>query len=106
MNYKEQVKAIVEKQGYINVNHFGSGNERYVRDILSKLRYEGFITVPMNKNWTYFHKDRVDQETLNDYYKSQVAGWKKQYFNTILPIAREVKDVELIRLMGGFDEIL
>ena len=105
MNYKEQVKQIVEEKGYINVNHFGTSTSRRVRQVLSELRKEGFITVPMNSNWTYFHVDRVDQETLNHYYNTQKAHLIKQYYNTLLPIAKEVKDNKLIRLMGGFDAL-
>lgn len=106
MNIKQQVKQVIEEKGYINVNHFGSKSERSVRDAISELRKEGFITVPMNKSWTYFHSDMVDQETLNDYYQTQKAHLKKQYYNTLLPIAKEIKDKQMIGLMGGFDELL
>ena len=105
MNFKEQVKATIEEKGYINVNHFGTQTSRRVRQVLSELRKEGFVTVPMNNNWTYFHVDKVDQKTLNDYYNKQKAHLKKQYFNTLLPIAKEIKDNQLIDLMGGFDEL-
>lgn len=102
---KEAIIEIINTQGFINVNHFGERAERRVRQILSELRKEGFITVPMNNNWTYYHADKVDQASLRAYYKQQKAHWKSQYFNTILPIARKVKDVKLQELMGGMSEI-
>ena len=100
MNYKQLVKDEVEKYGFIFVDRFGNGSIRRVRQVLSELRKEGFVTIPMNNNWCYFHKDKVDQETLNRYYHAQLQHWKTQYFNTILPIAKEVKDEKLQALMG------
>lgn len=104
MNYKELIKETVEQQGYILSTSLVGVGEREVRRSISELRKEGFILIPMEKG-CYVHADRLDQATINNFYQAQVAHLKKQYFNTVLPLARKVKDNQLIELMGGFDEI-
>ena len=104
MNYKEQVKQIVEEKGYIDVNHFGSGNERYVRDVISKLRKEGFLIIPKDKNRLYYHVDHVERETICEFAFQELKAEKTKRENTINPIMSYLDDSERERLMGRLVE--
>lgn len=89
----------------ININLYGTDNERTVRKVLSELRKEGNIYIPMS-NGMYIHESKVNQSDLTSFYKSQLKHLQTQYFNTVRPIGKLVTDNKLTKLMGTLDEAL
>jgi len=104
---KERVIEELALYKRINTRMFDdkyNNRARQVRDILSKLRKEGYHTIPVVKN-IYVHHSLATQEQIKLYHKSQLKHLQTQYFNTVKPIGKLVTDNKLKNLMGTLDEL-
>jgi len=103
---KERVIELLAKHKRINTHMFDdkyNDRSRQVRNILSELRNEGNIYIPITKSF-YIHESVATQEQIETYYYSQTKHLSTQYFNTVKPLGKLVKDNKLTELMGTLDE--
>lgn len=97
-------KDYIAVMGSIDIRN--NPNERIIREAISELRKEGIILIPIKA--VYHRIENLDQETIDNYVKHQIAHMQTQYFNTLLPVKKYVKNEKLINLIGqlSFMDIL
>lgn len=72
--------------------------ERQIRKAVSELRKEGIIFLPIKHE--YWRIDYVTSDKIEEYAQTQIAHLQTQYFNTLLPIKRYIKDEALRHKIG------
>lgn len=103
---EKTIRKYIEEYGEISVKHFGPESERTIRRVLSAMRQEGtiLISLPDQPNMRRRIEHCTDEE-IEAYAKIQLASMQTQYFNTLLPIRKWVKNKTLLGLMGQFETI-
>ena len=97
---KYSLKCFVNSQQDILLTDFV--NERLVRKLISELRKEGVIYIPVESK-LYRHIDLCTVDQIETFAKKQLAHMKKQYFNTLKPLNSALQDVKLKEMIGALD---
>ena len=84
------------------VNTTGASDERQIRDIISKLRKENVIYIPIASK-TYRHIDYCTIEQVEHYARTQIAHMRTQYFNTLRPLKSKLSDLKLKTMIEQLD---
>ena len=79
-----------------------SRDERQTRDIISQLRKEGHIYIPIASK-TYRHIDYCTIEQVEHYARTQIAHMRTQYFNTLRPLKSKLSDLKLKTMIEQLD---
>lgn len=96
---KQQWKEYLTSIGWVDTALENAKDERRIRQAISELRKEGLILIPLSSHY-YISTDRCSREDVEIFAEQQLAAWKTQYFNTILPLKKYLKDDGLVELMG------
>lgn len=83
-----------------------SRDERQTRDIISQLRKEGHIYIPIASK-TYRNIKYCTIEQIESFVRTQIAHMRKQYFNTLRPLKNHLSDMKLqtmIEQLNLFEE--
>jgi len=99
-NTLSDLKEQITMFSYCNATDFPQYNERMFRKAISELRKDGEIYIPSYKDGNYYHTSILTDEQIEQFAIAQVHHWKTQYFNTILPIKKFIKEETLRELMG------
>lgn len=106
MPTENEIATIVETRGQINVLHFGEENERQVRKTLSRMRKQGIITIALADEPNVRRKvEMCEDKQIEEYAHSNLTSMKTQYFNTLVPIKKYIKDKKLLEMMGHLELI-
>lgn len=96
MTRVERWKAELRNVEVINIQDHPE--ERQIRKAISELRKEGIIFLPIKHE--YWRIDSLTEDKVEEYARAQVAHLQTQYFNTLLPIKRYIKDDRLRNTIG------
>lgn len=77
-------------------------DERQVRDIISQLRKEGHIYIPIASK-TYRNIKYCSMAQIEHYVRTQIAHMKTQYFNTLRPLKNHLSDLKLKEMIEQLD---
>lgn len=99
---KDEIRNRIKTFHNIDTFAYGEENERTVRKCISELRKEGLILIPVRPRY-YTDIEFVRQDEIDAFVRSQIQSMRTQYFNTLRPIKRFIKNKELVKLMGGLD---
>jgi hypothetical protein len=99
---KAEIRQRIKLFHNIDTYVYGEENERTVRKVISELRKEGLILIPVRPRY-YTDIEFVRQDEIDAFVRSQIQSMRTQYFNTLRPIKRFIKNKELVKLMGGLD---
>ena len=95
----EELKTAITDFAYVEKTDFPV-NERMIRRAISELRKEGTLYLPVHNDGAYYHIDMCSDEQIEAFAESQLSAWMTQYFNTILPIKKYIKEEKLKQFMG------
>jgi hypothetical protein len=99
---RQEIESQITTFGRINTYSFGKTNERKIRMVISELRKQGHILIPIEPR-EYVAVNHLKQEDIDDFLNRQTKHLITQYRNTIRPLKHLVKDMKLIELMGTLD---
>jgi len=99
-NEKNWLNYLINTKSEIDTRTFS--NERQVRKVLSELRPQGIVYIPVEP-YIYRHVDDCSKTEIEVYVKRQLAHMKKQYFNTLKPLKDVLEDVTLKEKIGELD---
>lgn len=86
----------------INIYEFGKSKERTVRKVISELRREGVIFIPIAP-YVYANANTLSDEEVRQFMNAQIGHLRTQYFNTLKPLQNRVKDDQLKNFMGQLE---
>lgn len=79
-----------------------SRDERQVRDIISQLRKEGHIYIPIASK-TYRNIKYCSMKQIEHYVRTQISHMRTQYFNTLRPLKNHLSDLKLQEMIEQLD---
>lgn len=100
---KELIKQEIIEFGYINTARYSKKhhvNERVIRSVISELRKDGVILIPVQTH-LYINVNKVSEDIVEDFVRTQIKSMRTQYFNTLKPIKDYVQDEKLKTMIGG-----
>ena len=98
------IKFVRENPYEVTTRH--SRDERKTRGIISQLRKEGHIYIPIASK-TYRNIKYCTIEQVESFVRTQIAHMRKQYFNTLRPLKNHLSDLKLqamIEQLNLFEE--
>lgn len=105
METKKELKKYFRTLGIIYTADYVS--ERLVRKAISELRKEGMIFIPSDiGKGVYVEVSHASETEIKKYTHSQIRHFETQYFNTMLPMKRFVKDLDQVKLFGRLEGII